>query len=102
MPFIYKPAKRKNAYQRIASEKTMLRRRLYNKAAWRKLREAYIMEHPLCEICGSGYDLQVHHLSSPFEDGLDEMERLYRLLDPSNLQTLCPFCHGKLHGRKPN
>lgn len=103
MPYIYKPAKKKNAYQSIASDKTMLRRKLYNKAAWRKLREGYLLEHPLCEIClAEGRTTaasDVHHIQSPFDDGLSDMERLYRLLDPCNLKALCQHCHGKLHGR---
>ena len=104
MPYIYKPAKKKSAYNPNPSDKVALRRRLYNKAAWRKLREGYLLEHPLCEIClAEGRTTaasDVHHIQSPFDDGLCDMERLYRLLDPCNLKALCQHCHGLLHGRK--
>lgn len=72
--------------------------------AWRKLRQGYLMERPLCECClESGITTpatDVHHLESPFEDGLSEPERLYRLLDPDNLKSLCQQCHGLLHKKK--
>ena len=32
---------------------------------WPKVRAAYIKSHPVCELCGSGKDLNVHHIK-PF------------------------------------
>lgn len=59
------------------------------------------MQHPLCERCQEQDRVtlatDVHHLNSPFSDGLSDAERIGRLLDPCNLQALCKECHGKIH-----
>ncbi len=94
MPYIYKPKKSKQV-----SDNKLLRRKLYNNKRWRKLRDAFLMEHPICERCG-GLATDCHHLSSPFDDGLTDIERIGRLLDASNLQALCKTCHGIIHGKK--
>lgn len=104
MPFIKKLPKtnrNRNNRKRNKSDKEKLRVKLYNKSAWKKLRLGYLISHPLCEKCldedrvTSATD--VHHINSPFDDGLTEAERLGRLLDPNNLQALCQFHHGLLH-----
>jgi len=55
---------------------------------WRKVRDAYIRQHPLCERCeGRGITRlgeDVHH-----RDG-DVLN-----LRPSNLETLCRPCHNR-------
>jgi len=58
----------------------------YNSTAWRNLRNAYIMEHPLCASCGRGADM-VDHIVPINKGGAP--------LDPSNLQSLCNSCHNK-------
>ena len=78
------------------------RMKYYNNPQWRNLRKIYLIEHPLCEEClkhgvVTGERLTVHHILSPFEYGLDELERYRRLLSYENLQTLCEKCHGVLH-----
>ena len=60
------------------------------------------MEHPLCEEClrngvVNADDLTVHHILSPFEPNIGEVEQWRRLLDYFNLKTLCAECHGHLH-----
>lgn len=111
MPYIKKlPSKKwvnrnRNDRKRNRTEKEKLRVRLYNNKKWKRLRLAYIMEHPLCERCLSkgiinGNNIQCHHIKSPFEDGLSEVERLERLLSFDNLESLCPKCHGDEHRRK--
>ena len=96
MPTIYKRPKA----QRQLSDKRLLRRKLYNNAQWRKLRNGYLMSQPICEICGKALAEEVHHVQSPFEDGLDDLTRLYRLTNPENLQALCKDCHSHLHGNE--
>lgn len=96
MPTIYKKPKA----TRQLSDKRLLRRKLYNNLQWRKLRDGYLMSNPVCEICGEALSEEVHHLQSPFDDGLDELTRLYRLTDPENLQALCKDCHSRLHGEQ--
>ena len=49
---------------------------------WEQVRKAYLQGHPVCALCGTAKDLQVHHIK-PFH--------LYPQLelDPNNLITLC-------------
>jgi len=53
---------------------------------WPDVRKSYVAEHPACEACGLGGDVQVHHVKPvtlyPEKD-----------LDKDNLITLCPRCH---------
>ena len=50
-----------------------MRRKAYNNPEWRKLRDIYIKEHPLCEDCldkGKVVPAEdVHHIRSPFQNG---------------------------------
>jgi len=98
MPYIQKLPKRT---KKNPTEKQLLRNKLYNNKKWKKLRLAYLMEHPLCEKCLEDGRVttatDVHHINSPFDDGLSDIERLGRLLDVTSYQSLCSECHGKLH-----
>lgn len=49
---------------------------------WENVRNVFIKEHPVCGLCGTGKDLQVHHIR-PFHL-YPELE-----LDPGNLIVLC-------------
>ena len=95
MPYIFKGEKK----HKPLTDKKRLRQRLYNNKKWKRLRNGYLMEHPTCEVCGE-VATDVHHLNSPFDDGLNDVERLGRLLDVNNFQALCQRCHGLLHTRK--
>lgn len=52
---------------------------------WRKVRNAYIAEHPMCERCGAPA-LDVHHRDGrhPGEPGANHW---------TNLEALCRSCH---------
>lgn len=98
MPFIFKGTKKHK--QKDKTEKQNLRTKLYNNKKWKRLRESYLMYHPLCSICGKPAT-DVHHINSPFDDGLSDIERLGRLLDiNNNFMALCSKCHGTLHRNK--
>ena len=75
-----------------------IRRKAYNNTEWRKLRDTYIKEHPLCEDCldkGKVVPAEdVHHIRSPFQNG--ECNKAL-LLDYNNLMALCKQCHNKRH-----
>ena len=75
-----------------------IRRKAYNNTEWRKLRDTYIKEHPLCEDCldkGKVVPAEdVHHIRSPFQNG--ECNKAL-LLDYNNLLALCKQCHNKRH-----
>ena len=53
---------------------------------WVYVRNEFVRRHPRCEACGSGYNLNVHHIK-PFH--------LYPELElvESNFITLCRDCH---------
>ena len=106
-PKEYKKYHNSNKRKRNRTDKEKLRVKLYNKKAWKRLRLGYLMYHPLCEMClqeldenGVGRVTQatdVHHVLSPFDDGLTDEERIGRLLNPNNLQSLCQYHHGLTH-----
>ena len=84
-----------------SDNKYKLRKKLYNSSKWRKLRDIYMMEHPLCERCLEKGITKVaedcHHKKSPFMDGLSMCERLELLTDYDNLEALCRDCHNDEH-----
>ena len=56
--------------------------------AWTKCRNAYVRQHPVCEIrqkCNGDAVAEVDHIK-PLEDGGDK-------LDWDNLQSACKPCH---------
>lgn len=68
-------------------------------SAWTKLRNAYIAEHPDCEICHAAGKLveaeQVDHIK-PFKGVGDPLR-----LDWDNLRSVCLSCHRKAeHARR--
>ena len=75
-----------------------IRRKAYNNTEWRKLRDTYIKEHPLCEDCLNEGKVvpaeDIHHIRSPFQNG--ECNKAL-LLDYNNLMALCKQCHNKRH-----
>lgn len=78
--------------------------KLYNTQTWRRLREGYLMEHPLCENCLLVDKItpakEVHHIK-PISRGVDEYEMRCLAYDPNNLRALCEECHDEEH-RKLN
>ena len=89
---------------KTSDDKYKLRKKLYNNSKWRKLREVYMMEHPLCERCLEKGITKVaedcHHKKSPFRDGLSMIERYELLTDYDNLEALCRDCHNDEHRNK--
>lgn len=98
MPYINKLEKKKTSSERKETDMRELRRKAYNNTAWRKLRDLYMHEHPICEECLKKGKItaaeDVHHKRSPFRKG----EINYSLLmDFSNLESVCKECHGEIH-----
>ena len=60
--------------------------------AWKRIRDRYAAEHPLCELCLKGDRLtpveEVHHILPISHGGTH---------DRSNLMSLCCSCHQKIH-----
>lgn len=92
--------KKKREEERAIIHNTRTDSTLYNTKQWKRLRNWYIMQHPLCENC-SKYGLvtpatQVHH-KKIINSGqtLDEMKSI--AYDADVLQSLCSSCHNKMH-----
>lgn len=80
------------------SDRKRQRQSLYNNKMWKALSQYMRMENPVCQRCGEALTHDVHHVLSPFEQGISHNEAMRRLLDPSNLICLCRECHNILHG----
>jgi 5-methylcytosine-specific restriction endonuclease McrA len=74
--------------------------KLINCVKWRRLRNAYLTEHPLCERCKAhGYIVAaqcVHHVV-PVETGRTDADCEALAYSWSNLQSLCFRCHSDIH-----
>ena len=98
MPYLKKPERAKQT-----SIKREERNDIYASAKWRKLRLAYLQQHPLCELCLKANKvvpaIDVHHIIS-FMTTTDRLKRLYLAYDPNNLMSLCKECHQREHNSK--
>lgn len=98
MPWIQKIEKKKKTSQRNETQMRELRQKAYQNTAWRRMRETYLHEHPLCEDCLDKGKVtpatDCHHIRSPFRRGEIEWPLL---LDYNNLRALCKECHGNRH-----
>lgn len=101
MPWIQKMEKKKTSSQRNETDMRELRQKAYQNSSWRKMRDTYLHEHPLCEDCLAKGKVtaatDVHHIRSPFRKG--EVNWMM-LLDYNNLMSLCKPCHAERHNRE--
>lgn len=99
MPTLYKPTK-SYAPKYKKHDKQADIQKIYNTAIWQKLRNAYLMEHPLCEVCLSkdivSTAKEVHHIRE-ISNGqtIEEMKDI--AYNTNNLQALCIKCHHEIH-----
>lgn len=101
MPYLNKPPKKEKNTNHNNTDMRELRRKAYNNSSWRKTRDTYMKEHPICEEClkyGKVTPAEdIHHIKSPFKNG----EINYTLLlDYTNLMALCKTCHAEIHNRQ--
>lgn len=86
-----------------SGKQEMIHKLVYCTERWRKLRLAYIIEHPLCEEClKNGKTVpatEVHH-QVPISKGQSELEIISLGFDAKNLMALCEQCHHQIH-KKP-
>ncbi len=98
MPTINKIPKKEKKIERKETDMRKLRQEAYQNTTWRKMRDTYMHEHPICEEClkkGKVTAAQdVHHKKSPFKGGEINWNLL---LDYDNLMSVCKDCHGKIH-----
>lgn len=97
MPTINKPKKKqvKQGRSKEASE-------IYNTSRWKKLRQSYLMLHPLCEMCleeeKTSPTEEVHHIK-PILTGESRLEMEQLAYNPNNLIALCKEHHHLIHNR---
>lgn len=102
MPTINKlERKKKSNAPRKETDMRKLRQKAYQNKHWRKMRDTYLKEHPICEECLKKGIVtpaeDVHHIKSPFRGG----EVNYNmLLDYHNLESVCKDCHGEIHAQQ--
>ena len=98
MPTINRKTVKRTAENKPLTENKKLASTAYNK--YRKLRQAYLMEHPLCELCLKKGIIkqaeQVHHIR-PILTGKNELESIQLAIDKKNLMALCCECHKAQH-----
>lgn len=102
MAYLNLPTKKKKSP--YTNRKRQLRQKLYHIPAYRKKVDWYKKTHVWCCKCldENKYvaGVHLHHVLSPFDDKLDDDERLKRLMDESNWQLLCVDCHENAHNPK--
>lgn len=97
-PTINKIPPKVKTNERKETDMRLLRQKAYQNTTWRKMRDCYLREHPLCDECLKKGKItpatDIHHIKSPFRNG----EINYALLlDEDNLMSLCKECHGNIH-----
>ncbi len=68
----------------------------YTSAAWRRTRDAFLREHPLCHACeGRG-----RFVPAVVVDHVTPLKAGGARFDVSNLQSLCASCHNRKTARE--
>jgi 5-methylcytosine-specific restriction protein A len=97
MPYLKKPQRK--PIRRVSYED---RQQIYQTPKWKKLREAKLMQQPLCEVCLSKGKVtpaeDVHHIDSFLN--YNGTLRLWKAFDFANLMSVCKECHGLIHSDK--
>lgn len=77
-------------------------KRFYASKAWRRCREVYLSEHPLCERClAVGIVSSAEHVHHKIELQQENYKDPEIALNPDNLEALCFKCHQlETHGIK--
>ncbi len=95
-PFINKPKRPARTMAERSENSRRAARLVYNTRRWRRLRDAVLMENPLCQMCGKELSVEVHH-RRPLADARDDDQMVEWGFDPNNLQCLCERCHDIVH-----
>ena len=100
MPTINKPKKKTSVKREKAKA---IYDNVYNTSLWRKIRSAYLQEHPLCEMClkegKTTVATEVHHITEISNgDTIEQMQSIG--FDYNNLMAICEDCHTQLHAEK--
>ena len=95
------PPRPKRNPEAVKTDKQKMRAEAYATPQWKKMRETYLKEHPLCEECLKIGKVtpatQVHHKISPFKGEEINWGLLY---DYKNLEAVDAVCHQRIHNAK--
>lgn len=71
--------------------------KLIQSTRWRKLRNQYLRDHPVCECCHKYLATEVHHIQplTKFRNDPEKMEIM--AFDEDNLMAVDSSCHVMLH-----
>lgn len=69
------------------SDAELERRKVYQSARWRKVRQQILNRDPLCRSCRRAASREVDHIRPTAQGGA--------AFDPANLQGLCTPCHSR-------
>lgn len=98
MVMIQKQKKKKSDYKKHGLNEEIAK--IYNTPQWKKLRLAYLMQHPLCEKCLELDEVkeaaEIHH-KKPISQGKTLLEMKSLAYDADNLIALCTFHHHQIH-----
>lgn len=92
MPTINKP--KKNYNKNRNTEKRKLRMKVYQSKRWNDIKNAHLMQYPVCQVCNKELAEDVHHIVTFLIDNSIDLDKAY---NPDNLMSVCKSCHGKLH-----
>lgn len=96
MPQIKRPERKKKKNSKRSNDSIIF----YSDIRWKRLREWYIREHPICERCFeqgiSTPATEIHHVV-PFGSAKTTEDKFDLLLDTNNLMSLCSKCHHEIH-----
>ena len=74
---------------------------LYSHKRWRALREKKLAKNPVCQVCGSYQDLEIHHRDPVTKQQLEDNDEAAIFPPISKLTTLCESCHSKVTSKTP-
>lgn len=95
-PFLPPKKKRPWIPERKPQEGRTEKTDFYVSPAWRKLRNGYIQQHPLCVECSK----QGRIVAAYYVDHKIPIRQGGAALDEGNLQSLCKHCHNSKSGKE--
>lgn len=70
---------------------------LIQSTRWRKLRNSYLQQHPICEHCHTKLATEVHHIE-PIDKFRNDFAAMSSMcFNEDNLMSVCHECHYELH-----
>ena len=95
------PKRPKTNPEAIKTDRQKMRAKAYATPLWKKMRNTYMSEHPICEECLKRGKVtpaeDIHHIRSPFKGNEVNYDLLYGY---ENLMAVCKQCHQKIHNAK--